>query len=189
MIRAIMTLMLMLGSLPLAARAAPIDTVLAALAAEEAAPIERVRLFINRGDVMDVYYIDRVRPGRFRMVKNPRQGGLEIVVVDGMQWVRTAAGWRKSPAPATADLVPSIAGLFREGLINPVEQSGPNGGHSVEGGMEWTNGMSCEGRLLLRIDASGLPSLLRFQGVCGGKPCSFRQAFSYTGPVTITPPE
>jgi hypothetical protein len=186
-IRAIVTLIL--AFLPLAASAAPMDTVLAALAAEEAAPIERVRLFIERGGVADVYYIDRVRPGRFRMVKNPRQGGLELVVVDGTQWVRTAVGWRKSPAPATAGLVLSMAGLFREGLTDPVEQPGPDGGRSVEGGMAWTNGMSCEGRLLLRIDSAGLPSLLRFEGICGGKPCRFRQAFSYTGPVTIAPPE
>lgn len=188
MIRAIVTLMV--AFLPLGARAAPMDTVLAALAAEEAAPIERVRLFIERGGVADVYYIDRVRPGRLRMVKNPRQGGPELVVVDGMQWVRTtAAGWRKSPAPATAGLVPSMAGLFRGGLTDPVEKPGPDGGRSVEGGMAWTNGTSCEGRLLLRIDAAGLPSLLRFEGVCGGRPSRFRQAFSYTGPVTIAPPE
>lgn len=187
MIRAIVTLILVF--LPLAARAAPMDTVLAALAAEEAAPIERVRLFIERGDVVDIYYIDRVRPSRFRLVKNPRQGGPELVVIDGMQWVRTTTGWQKSPAPAITGLMPSIAGLFREGLTDPVEKLGPAGGRSVEGGMAWTNGTSCKGRLLLRIDAAGLPSLLRFEGVCGGKPSRFRQAFSYTGPVTIAPPE
>lgn len=135
MIRAVVTLMLMLVFLPRASRAAPMDTVLAALAAEEAAPIERVRLFIERGDVMDVYYIDRVRPGRFRIIKNPRQGGPEIVVVDGMQWARTTAGWRKSPALAAGGLIPSIAGLFREGLTDPVERPGPEGGRSIEGGM------------------------------------------------------
>lgn len=187
MIRAIVTLILVF--LPLAARAAPMDTVLAALAAEEAAPIERVRLFIERGEVADVYYIDRVRPGRFRLVKNPRQGGPELVVVDGMQWVRTTGSWQKSPALATAGLIPSIAGLFREGLTDPVEKPGPDGGRSVEGGMAWTNGTSCKGKVLLRIDAGGLPSLLRFEGVCGGKLTRFRQAFSYTGPVTIAPPD
>lgn len=67
--------MLMLTLLPMAAGAAPMDTVLKALDAEEAAPIERVRLFVERGDVADVYYVDRVRPGRFRLLKNPRQGG------------------------------------------------------------------------------------------------------------------
>jgi hypothetical protein len=188
MIRVIVILILLF--LPLAAHAAPMETVLAALAAEEAAPIERVRLFIERGDVADVYYIDRVRPGRFRLVKNPRQGGPEIVIVDGMQWVHTMQGWRKSPAPATAGVIPSMAGMFREGLTDLIEKSDPNGGgRSVEGRMAWTNGMSCKGRLLLRIDAAGLPSLLRFEGLCGGKASRFRQAFSYTGPVTITPPE
>lgn len=187
MIRVIVTLLVAFPAS--AARTSPLDTVLAALAAEEAAPIERVRLFIERGDVSDVYYIDRVRPGRFHMVKNPRQDGPELVVVDGMQWVRTAAGWQKSPAPATAGLVPSMVGLIREGLTDPVEQPGPDGGRSVEGGMAWTNGTSCKGRLLLRIDAAGLPSLLRFEGACGGKPSRFRQAFSYNGPVTIAPPE
>jgi len=178
----------MVALLPLVAHAAPMDTVLAAFAAEELAPIERVRLFIDRGGTADVYYIDRVHPGRFHLVKNPRQGGLELVVVDGMQWVRTATGWHKSPAPATAGVVLSMAGLFRNGLTDALEGPGPNGGRSVEGAIAWTNGTSCKGRLLLRIDAAGRPSLLRFEGVCGGKPSHFRQAFSYEGPLTIAPP-
>jgi hypothetical protein len=189
-IRSRLTLILAwLAFLPLPASAAPIDTVLAALAAEKAAPIERVRLFIARGDVQDVYYIDRVRPGRFHMLKNPRQGGPEVIVVDRMQWARIGtAPWRKSPANDTTAFAPSMADLFRTGLAHSVEQAGPDGGRSIEGVMTWSNGTTrCEGKLLLRIDAS-LPSLLRFEGLCGGKPLHFRQAFSYVGPVTIAPP-
>ena len=70
--------------MPRLAHAAPIDTVLSALAAEAAAPIERARLFILRGEVAEVYFIDRVTPGRFRVIKNPRQGGSELVIVDGL---------------------------------------------------------------------------------------------------------
>jgi hypothetical protein len=170
-------------------RKKPMDTVLAALAAEEAAPIERVRLFVEQGDVMDVYYVDRARPGRFRMIKNPRQRGPELIVVDGMQWTRSGAGWQKSRARPTTGQMPSIAQLFRAGLSDPIERPGPDGGHSIEGGMAWTDRTSCKGKLLMRIDAAGLPSLLHFEGVCGGKLCRFRQAFSYVGPVTILPPE
>ncbi|WP_036263090.1 hypothetical protein [Methylocapsa aurea] len=187
MIRAIVALLVVLAAS--AARASPMDTVFAALAAEEAEPIERVRFFIERGGVADIYYIDRARPGRFRMLKNPGQGGLELIVVEGVQWLRTAAGWQKSPAPQTAGLIPSMAEMFREGLTDAIEQPGPDGGSSIEGGMAWTNGASCQGRLLLRISAAGLPSLLRFEGACGGKATRFRQAFSYEGPLTITPPE
>jgi hypothetical protein len=173
---------------PAAVQTGPMDTVLAALAAGEAAPVERVRLFIERDRVADIYYVDRVDPGRLHLIKNPRQGGAEIVVIDGMQWVRTDTSWRKTPALPTAGLVPSMAGLFRAGLTDLVETPGPDGGRSVEGEMAWTNGASCTGRILLRIDAGGLPSLLRFEGVCGGKPTRFRQAFSHTGPLTIAPP-
>jgi hypothetical protein len=189
MIRVIVTLLVVFPAS--VGRASPLDMVLAALAAEEAAPVEQVRMFIEQDDVADVYYIDRVRPGRFRLLKNPRQGGPEVVVVDGMQWLRlsTGAEWQKSPAPAAAGFVPSMAGMFREGLTDAIEQAGPDGGHSIEGGMAWTNATSCRGRLLLRINAAGLPSLLRFEGACGGKPTRFRQAFSYDGPVTIAPPE
>lgn len=85
--------------------------------------------------------------------------------------------------------MPSMAELFRTGLIEPVEKAAPNGGRSVEGMMSWTNGARCEGKLLLRVNAAGLPSLLRFEGLCDGKPFRFRQAFSYTGPVNIAAPE
>lgn len=188
--RRILAGLLILALLPAAARAEPIDTVLAALAAEAAAPIERARLFILRGEVAEVYYIDRVTPGRFRLTRNPRQGGPELVIVDGMQWARTRGGrWQRSPARDTDSLVPSMTDLFRTGLSRMVEQAEPDGSRSVTGGMAWTNGVRCEGELLMRIQADGLPSLLRFEGVCGGKPFRFRQAFSFAGPLAITAPE
>lgn len=183
------TVALMVALLPLAAHAGPVETILAAFAAGEAAPIERVRLFIARGGVADLYYVDRVSPGRIHMTKNPRQGGLEVIVVDGMQWARTASGWRKTPVLPTGGLVPTVGALVHEGLTDPVETPGPDGSRSVEGGLAWTNGTSCKGRILLRIDAAGLPSLLRFEGECGGQPTRFREAFSHTGPLTIAPPE
>ncbi len=87
---------------PGGADAAPIDTVVAAFAAEDAAPLERVRLFVERAGVADVYYVDRIRPRRLRMLKNPRQGGLEAIIIDGSQWLRGPAGWenrRHRPVP------------------------------------------------------------------------------------------
>jgi len=187
MIRALIALLLLF--LPLAVSAAPIDTVLAALDAEAARPIERIRLFIERDGIADVYYIDRVRPGRLRMLKNPNQGGFELVVIDGTQWLRTAAGWQKSPIVATANFAWSLTGLFREGLTEAVERTRPDGGRSVEGRISWTNGTRCDGKVIFRIAVEGLPSLLSFEGDCGGRPSRFRQAFSYDGPLTIAPPE
>jgi hypothetical protein len=66
----------------LAAHAAPLDTALAALAAEEAQPAERVRMFIEHDGVGDTFYIDRARPGRFHVVHNPLQNGPETVIID-----------------------------------------------------------------------------------------------------------
>lgn len=179
----------LLMSLSQVVGAAPIDTVLAAFNAEGARPIERVHLFVERNGVADVYYIDRVRPGRFRMLKNPRQDGFELVVIDGAQWLRTTGAWHRSPALMTDGVVPSLTGLFRGGLADAVEQPRPDGGRSVEGRLVWTNGTRCDGKVMLRIDARGLPSLLTFEGDCDGKPSRFRQNFSYDGPLTIAPPE
>jgi predicted outer membrane repeat protein len=173
------------------ADAAPMNSVLAALKAEEASPIERVRVFITRGNIADEYYIDRVSPGRFRMLVNPRQGGPERIIVDKMQWARVdvSAPWLKTPIQESPGSFPSMADLFRNGLSRAVEKAGPAGSRSVEGAITWTNGTLCEGKVLLRIDAAGLPLLLRFEGLCGNKPLRFREVFSYTGPVTITAPE
>ena len=87
-------------STPDGARAAPLDTLLASVAAEESAPTERVRLFVKRGEVADIYYIDRIRPGRLRVLKTPRQGGMEMIVIENRQWLRTAAGaWQAGTVP------------------------------------------------------------------------------------------
>jgi len=173
------------------ADAAPMNSVLAALKAEEASPIERVRLFITRGNIADEYYIDRINPGRFRMLVNPRQGGPERIIVDKMQWARTgvSAPWLKTPAQDSPSSIPSMPDLFRDGLSGISEKFGVNGSRTIEGALTWTNGALCEGKVLLRIDGAGLPLLLRFDGQCGNQPMRFREAFSYTGPVTIAAPE
>jgi hypothetical protein len=173
------------------ADAEPVKRVLAAVKAEEASPIERVHVFMTSGNIADEYYIDRVNPGRFRMLVNPRQGGPEQIVVDRMQWVRTGRSepWFKTPAQESSAPFPFAAELFRNGLTRAVESPGPGSSRNVEGDFAWTNGTACEGKMLLRIDAGGLPSLLRFEGNCDKKPVRFRVAFSYTGPVTITPPQ
>ncbi|HKG58557.1 MAG TPA: hypothetical protein VKB05_02170 [Pyrinomonadaceae bacterium] len=176
---------------PTTADAAAINRVLAALKAEEASPIERVRVFITRDNIADEYYIDRINPGRFRMLVNPRQGGPERIIVDKMQWARisVSAPWLKTPVQESPGSFPSVGDLFRNGLTQAVDKAGPAGSRSIEGAITWTNGTLCEGKVLLRIDAAGRPSLLRFEGLCGNKPLRFREAFSYTGPVTITAPE
>lgn len=187
MIRALFALLLLPGVT--VARAAPLDTVLAALAAEAAAPIERMRLFIDRDGVADIWYLDRVGAGRLRLLKNPKQGGPEIIVVDGVLWQRDGSGWRRSPAPAIPDLIPSTAGMFRAALTDATEQPGPDGGVMVEGVMTWSSATTCRGRVSLRIGASGLPTQLRFNGQCGGKPTRFRQDFSFEGPLEIAAPQ
>ena len=172
------------------AEGTPMHSVLAAVKAEEASPIERVHVFMTSGNIADEYYIDRVNPGRFRMLVNPRQGGPERIVVDRMQWVRTGGSepWFKTPAQESSAPFPFAAELFRNGLTRAVESPGPGSSRNVEGDFAWTNGTPCEGKMLLRIDVGGLPSLLRFEGNCDKKPVRFRVAFSYTSPVTITAP-
>ncbi len=148
------------------ADAKPVKRVLAAVKAEEASPIERVHVFMTTGNIADEYDIDRVNPGRFRMLVNPRQGGPERIVVDRMQWVRTGKSkpWFKTPAQESSTPFPFAAELFRNGLTRAVESRGPGSSRNVEGDFAWTNGTACEGKMLLRIDSAGLPSLLRFEG-------------------------
>src|SRR5262245_37276773 len=96
----------MVASFTFAAKPGPLETVRMALADEEAAPMERMRMFIELDGIADVYYVDRVRPGRTRVIKNPRQGGPELIVIDGTQWVRAGGGWQRSRLPAVALATP-----------------------------------------------------------------------------------
>lgn len=180
----------MVASFTSAAALGPLETVRMALAAQEAAPIERMRMFIERDGIADVYYVDRIRPGRMRVIKNPRQGGPELIVIDGMQWVRAGRdGWQQSRLPAVALATPSLVQILEKGLTNVVERADSDGRRTVEGEVSWSNAVLCTGRLKLRINRRGMPSLIRFNGLCGGKPTRFRQAFSFAGPVTIEAPE
>ena len=170
--------------------AAPLDSLLAAIAAEEAAPAVRVRLFIKRGDVADVYYIDRIRPGRLRVLKNPRQNGLEMIVIEDRQWLRTASGWKSAPAPADAisQAAPSLTALLKNGLSSADERVEQDGGRVIEGEISWSASTTCKGKLRVRIGPSARPTFLNFDGECASKPTVFRQAMSYESGFVIDPP-
>lgn len=181
---------LYLLALALAAIAAsPVETLVAAIEAEKSAPSERVRMFIQRNGVADVYYIDQIRPGRTHVIQNPRQGGIEFILIDGVQYVRTAGGWRKSPAesPAAAR-APDLENIVKQGLRDATETPKPDGSRVIEGSMFWSSNVSCAGKLSAVVDRNGRPALLHFDGNCGGQPAMFREAFSFDGPVTIDAP-
>jgi hypothetical protein len=187
---AIGTVLGVLGFAQGTARAAPLDQLLAAIAAEETAPAERVRLFMQRGDIADVYYIDRIRPGRLRVLKNPRQNGLEMIVIDDRQWLRTASGWTAAPAPTgtTPQAAPSLSALLKNGLTGAVERTEPDGSRIVEGEISWSAASACKGKLRVHIEPGGRPFFLGFEGDCASKPTVFHQAMSYAGGFSIEPP-
>jgi hypothetical protein len=170
--------------------AGPIDSLLAAIAAEETAPAVRVRLFVRRGDIADVYYIDRIRPGRLRVLKNPRQNGLEMIVIEDRQWLRTASGWKGAPAPTgtPAQVSPSLTALLQNGLTNAIEQADADGSRIVEGQISWSASTMCNGKLRVHIEPGGRPVYLGFEGECASQPTVFHQAMSYAGGFSIDPP-
>jgi hypothetical protein len=172
------------------ARSAPLDSLLAAIAAEESAPTERVRLFMKRGEIADTYYIDRIRPDRLRVLKNPRQGGMEMIVIENKQWLRTGAGgWQAGAVPAAvmAQAQPSLSAMLKNGLTNASERDEANGRRVIEGDISWSAATSCKGKLQVTVERSGRPSFLTFEGDCASKPTVFRQAFSYEGGFAIEP--
>jgi hypothetical protein len=187
--RSALVLTLLATTVATAVRAAPIDTITSAVAAEEKAPLERVRMFIERGDVIDVYYIDRLRPDRTHLIKNPRQDGGEWIGIGDQQWVRTGSGWQRSTMPSGTDVAPSMTVMLRQGLSGATENVQSDGGRVVEGTMVWSGAASCKGRLKLRTDAGGLPSSMRFEGTCGSTPTRFLESFSFNGPLSIEAPE
>ena len=172
------------------AGAAPLDQLLAAIKAEETAPAERVRLFMKRGDIADVYYIDRIRPGRLRVLKNPRQNGLEMIVIDDRQWLRTASGWNRAPAPAgtAPQAALSLSALLKNGLTGAAERTEPDGSRIVEGDISWSAATTCNGKLRVHIEPGGRPAFLGFEGDCASKPTVFHQAMSYRDNFSIEPP-
>ena len=178
--------------------AEPIDAVLAALTAEESASSERVRLWFERDGVADVYLIDRLKsgagPARVHLVKNPGPDEQELIAVDGMQWLRTTAGWERSPAAQAAALGASTVGLFRNGFTDVVENA-PIGTGTLKkrrfsGRISWVNGTTQNrGRIALSIDRAGRPSMILFDGQCGSHACRFQEVFDYEAMLAIDRPQ
>ncbi|MCU1292237.1 MAG: hypothetical protein JWP08_1087 [Bryobacterales bacterium] len=185
-------------SLPQLLAAAPLDAVLAALAAEERAPSERVHLRFEREGIADVYLIDRIKfgagPARIHMVKNPGPAQQELIAVDGVQWLRTATGWERSPATQATTVGASMIGVFRNGMTEVVENtpvgSGDQRKRRFSGRISWANGVTQHsGRIALSVDKKGRPSAIAFDGQCGTRPCRFQQLFDYDATFTIEPPK
>jgi len=175
---------------PVGAASTPLDTVLAALKKEEAAPLERVRLFTQIGSVSDLYYFDRLLPDRAHSMKNPQSGGTEAIVIGKTQWVRSDGNWTQSLASgAVSKLLPPIADLLRQGLSETTETADHAGGRLVEGKMTWNLGSPCDGKLGFHISKQGLPAFMEFVGTCAGKPAHFNQAYSFFGPLKIEAPQ
>lgn len=176
---------------PAGASTAALVSLHAALAAEAAAPLERVHMFMTRGAISDDYYLDRVGSRRFHMQINPREGGPEVIVIDARQWARISgkSPWRNAPYTDAGSVPTSLAHLFDQGMTHPVEKVAGDGSRTVQGAIAWSNGGSCDGQLLLKISSAGLPSLLQYEGLCGGTPVRFHQVFSFAGPLSIEPPQ
>ena len=182
-----LALVLLMAPQPAWADAA-MDTVQAALAAEHAAVAEQAKIFVERVGEADLYLIDRIGSTKLHIVRNPERSPQEIIIVDGVSWLRTAGGWQKSPLRTVASSVPSISGLLKSGLTDLSEQAPIDGNRVFVGNIAWAEGRRNVGRFELRIDAAGLPRIMRFDGTCAGAPCRFHQKIAYDNQQTIAPP-
>ena len=183
---------LVLVVLLLAAEAAraedAMNVVQAAIAAEHAAPSEQAKIFVERAGVADLYLIERVGSSKLHLIRNPERGPQEIIIVDGFAWQRAPEGWRKSPLRTVSSAAPSIAGLLKSGLTDLSEQPAIDDKRVFVGNIAWASGRQNTGRFELRIDASGLPRIIHFDGTCAGAPCRFHEKIDYDSQVTIAPP-
>jgi hypothetical protein len=164
------------------------DVVQAAIASEHAASSEQAKIFVERAGVADLYLIDRVGTSRLHLIRNPERGPQEVIIVDGLVWLRSPEGWRKSPLRTAPSGVPSIAGLLKSGLTDLSEQQPINDYRVFVGNIAWGAGRQNTGRFELRLDASGMPRIIHFDGTCAGASCRFHEKIDYNAQITVVPP-
>ncbi len=171
--------------------ASPLDDVLAAVAAEQAAPSVRAVLKLEKENAVNVYVVERVKPDRLRIVLNPDQSAGEIVLIGATTYWRGPAGWKRIPSARAPAVVPSVTGLFSTGLTDFTEQTASASRRNFTGHMAWSNGGEPNlGQLTIAVNiASNLPEQLVFDGTCAGKPCRFSQSFSYDAALVIDVPK
>lgn len=174
-----------------ASSASPLDDVLTAVAAEQAAPSVRAELKIEKDNVLNIYVVEHVQPDRLRIVLNPEQAAEEIVLIGDTTYWRRPEGWKRVPSARAPAVVPTVIGLFATALTDVTEQPASAARRNFTGRMAWSNGGERnEGQLTIAVDAaSGMPEQLVFKGTCADKSCRFSQTFSYDTTLVIDAPE
>jgi hypothetical protein len=178
--------------LPLAAATAwaddALNAVLAALSAERSAPAAQAKIFVQRAQVSDLYLVDRVGATKLHLTRNPTRVRNELFIVDGFIWTRTGDGWKKSPAPDVSKLRPPLDGVVKTGLTDVAEQAPIDGNRVFVGTLSWPNDHANTGRFEIRVDPTGLPRILHFDGTCAGSPCRIHEMIDFDSGVAISAP-
>jgi hypothetical protein len=146
-----------------------------------------------RGDRETRFTIVRVLPDRLHLRIDDATTSHEAIVVGDRLFERIDGRWHLGPTRVGGE-APSASAILRERLVTVAE--GPRESDSgrdlrvFKGRLEWSRGVyRNEGSIEFHIAAdTQLPALVRFNGRCSDRPCSWEQTFDYGSGIAIEPP-
>ena len=98
------------------AAAAELDEILAAVAAEEAAPRKQARLIYRVGNREARYEIDRVLPDRIRLFSQAGSRTSEVIGIGTTLYLRQPGGWKVVPTAPLPTEPMSLGDMFSRQL-------------------------------------------------------------------------
>lgn len=179
------------------AAAAELDEILAAVAAEEAAPRKQARLIYRVGNREARYEIDRVLPDRIRLFSQSGSRTSEVIGIGTRLYLRQPGGWKVVPTAPLPTTPMSLGDMFSRQLrdITWLELSAADASvlKAFKAQISWMAGLKGnvqnEGELTIFVErASGRLNRLSFEGRCGGNPCSFDHQITFNQSLEIPPP-
>ena len=155
---------------------------------------QAMELHVRRGTSESRHEFERVLPDRLHgVITTPQGRRLEFVTVHDQQFILRPNGWEKLPSMGQRE-PPFDLSAFLSSHISDLAEVPPPGTPSPErtfrGLISWAtrDGLNT-GRIDIAVDRStALPSTVTFDGLCGGKPCEFRQRFRYDPTITVRVP-
>lgn len=178
------------------AAATELDEILAAVAAEEAAPRKQARLIYRVGNREALYEIDRVLPDRIRLFSQFGDRTSEVIGIGTKLYLRQPGGWKVVPSAPPPMTPMSLGDLFSRRLrdITSLELNGADATllKAFKAEISWmagAKGSLHEGRLTIFVNReSGRLDRLFFEGRCGGNPCHFDHQITFNQSLEINPP-
>jgi len=159
-----------------------------ALEADYASPSIFMEMRVEVGQTADIFVVERVRPDKWRIARNPARQRFEYLSIGSKAWMRAGAQEWVLAAPISESVIfPFQFTNLADQVTDLAEVAGEP--MMLVGKISWVNGATVTvGRVALVFAQEGKLAELRFDGMCGSQNCRIMQTIKRPVGADIIPP-